>query len=329
MAFRGKSVPVSGPWHHVMALLTAALLMAFCWSFLRLPEGNLLMVAFCFLSASALYSIPDAWKRFRLLLAMAFCAAFLQFLVGICREEKLLLVLLPALTAAAVLRFLPGRGISCSMCIVGYLAFFAPGSWQPAIDRACGIMLGIPMILSATAVFHSYLPEKSGFYERFSTSDSLLLAFLLGTGTWLAEALKLGQGAWIMLTILFICQFCCGTERYAEASLDRTIAVPLGLLLGGLFLGCLAFFNYRFIYLLFPFGAFSFYQLNRNGDFFWFTVFFMMAFSIYADWSTGDIRRFHFAAMLVQRSIATLIGSVFIVLYDRLRKREGNACLIL
>ena len=326
MAIRGESVPVSGPWHHVMALLTAALLMAFCWSFLRLPEGNLLMVAFCFLSASSLYNIPDGRKRFGLLLFMAFSAASLQFLIGICHEEKFLLVLLPALTAAAVLRFLPGKGIACSMCIAGYLAFFAPGGWQPAVDRAFGIILfGIPAVLLATAVFHSYLPEKIGFYDRFSTSDSLLLAFLLGVGTWLSKALKMGQGPWIMLTILFICQFCCGTNRYAKASVDRTFAVPLGLLLGGLFLGCLAFFNYRFIYLLFPFGAFSFYQLNRNGDFFRFTVFFMMAFSIYADWSTGDIRRFHFAELLVQRSIATLIGSVFMILYENLRKGEENA----
>ena len=325
MAFRGESVPLSGPWHHVMALLTAALLMAFCWSFLRLPEGNLLMVAFCFLSASTLYNIPSARKRFRLLLSMAFGATSLQFLIGVFREDKILLVLLPALAAAAILRFLPGKAGACSMCIACYLAFFAPGGLLPAIDRAFGILLGVPMILFATWVFHSHAPEKRAFYDSFDAADSLLMAFLLGVGTWLSKALKMGQGPWIMLTILFICQFCCGTNRYAKASVDRTFAVPLGLLLGGLFLGCLAFFNYRFIYLLFPFGAFSFYQLNRNGDFFRFTVFFMMAFSIYADWSTGDIRRFHFAELLVQRSIATLIGSVFMILYENLRKGEENA----
>ena len=325
MALRGESVPVSGPWHHVMALLTAALLMAFCWSFLRLPEGNLLMVAFCFLSASVMYGIPDGGRRFRLLVPMAFCAASLQFLIGICREEKWLLVFLPALTAAGILRFLPGKVAACSMCIVGYLAFFAPGSWLPAVDRAFGIMLGVPAVLLSTMIFHSYLPEKSGFYDRFGTPDSLRLGFLLGIGTWLAETLRMGQGAWIMLTILFISQFSCLSGRYAEASLERIIATPLGLMLGGLYLMTLAFFDYRLICLLFPFGAFSFYLLNRNGDFFWFTVFFMMAFSIYADWSTGDIRRFHFAEMLVQRSVATLIGSVFIIIYDQMRKGEGNA----
>ncbi len=325
MALRGESVPVSGPWHHVMALLTAALLMAFCWCFLRLPEGNLLMVAFCFLSASVLYQVPDGWKRFRLLLPMAFCASSLQFLIGICREEKWLLVFLPPLTAAGILRYLPGKVTACSMCIAGYLAFFAPCGWLPAVDRACGIALGIAAVLLSTAVFHSHLTPKSNFYDRFSTAESLRLGFLLGLGTWLSEALKLGQGPWIMLTILFVCQFSCISGRYADASLDRVIATPLGLLLGGLFLGCLAFPDYRFIYLLFPFGAFSFYRLNRKGDFFGFTVFFMMAFSIYADWSTGDIHRFHFADLLAERSAATLIGAVLMILYDGIRKGEGFA----
>lgn len=326
MAVRGElSIHTAEAWHSVMAMLTAALLMSFCWSFLRLPEANLLMVTFCFLSALILYPVTDGWKRFRLLLPMAFCAVTLQFLIGICREEKLLLVILPSLTAAMILRFLPGRASACAMCIIGYLAFFAPGSWLAAADRACGIAVGIPLVLFATAWFHSRLPGKSGAADRFSLSESLQLGFLLAFGTWLTEALNLAQGAWIMLTVLFICQFCCTGGRYAEASLDRILAAPLGLLLGGLYLGCLVFFDYRFIYLLFPFGAFSFYLLRRNGDFGGFTVLFMMAFSIYADWSTGDIHRFHFADMLFQRTVATLIGSVLMMAYSTgIRKREGT-----
>jgi len=328
MAARGElSVQTAEAWNSVMAMLTAALLMSFCWSFLRLPEANLLMVTFCFLSALILYPVADGWKRFRLLLPMAFCAMTLQFLIGICREDKLLLVILPSLAAAGILHFLPGRATACSMCIIGYLAFFAPGSWLPAADRACGIAVGIPIVLFANALFHSRLPEKSRADDRFSLSDSLQLGFLLGIGTWLAEALNMAQGAWIMLTILFICQFCCNSGNYAEASLERIIAVPLGLLLGGLFLGCLVFFDYRFIYLLFPFGAFSFYLLRRNGDFRGFTMLFMMAFSIYADWSTGDIHRFHFAEMVFQRTIATLIGSVFMMAYNiGTGERRGREC---
>ena len=314
MAARGElSVRTAEAWNSVMAMLTAALLMSFCWCFLRLPEANLLMVTFCFLSALTLYPVADGWQRFRQLIPMAFSAMTLQFLIGVCREDKLLLVILPSLAAAAILRFLPGKSAACSMCIVGYLAFFAPGSWLPAVDRAFGIALGIPVVLLADALFHSRLPETSSSDDRFSLGDSLKLGSLLAVGTWLAEALDLAQGAWIMLTILFICQSCCNGGNFAEASLERIIAVPLGLLLGGLFLGCLVFFDYRFIYLLFPFGALGFYLLRCNGDFWGFTVLFMMAFSIYADWATGDIHRFHFAELVFQRTVATLIGSVFMM----------------
>ena len=99
MASWGDSRRVYKAWHHVLALLSAALLMAFCWSFFRLPQANLLLVTFCFLAVSVLYSVPDWKKRFFLLLRMACAAAVLQFLIGICREDKILLVLLPALPA--------------------------------------------------------------------------------------------------------------------------------------------------------------------------------------------------------------------------------------
>ena len=75
MAARGAlSVRTAEAWNSVMAMLTAALLMSFCWCFLRLPEANLLMVTFCFLSALTLYPVADGWQRFRQLIPMAFSA---------------------------------------------------------------------------------------------------------------------------------------------------------------------------------------------------------------------------------------------------------------
>lgn len=325
MVLRGEhSIHISEPLNYAASMLAAALLMALCWSFLRLPHGNVLMTTFCFLSASVLHRIPDGWKRFRRILPMAFSAGLLQFLIGICREEKLLLAVIPAAVSAGILRYLRGKGAACSMCIVGFLAFFAPGGWQAAADRACGIALGIPIVLLASALFHSELPEKEGKDICFSWQESLRLGFLLGLGIWLTEALKLGQGAWIMLTMLFICQYSIGTGCYSEASLERIIGTPAGLLLGGVFLGTFAFFDYRFIYLLFPLGALGFYLLRKNGDFFLFTVFFMLTFSIYADWAAGDVHRFHFADLFMQRTAATLIGSLFMILYDSMRRKDAE-----
>ena len=314
----------SGAWQHTMALLTAGLTMVICWSFFCFPQADLVVLSSCFLSTSVIFSIPSGWRRAAQLLPMSLSAAILQFLIGICREEKILLVILPVLTAALIFHYLPGRGASCAMCIAGFLSFFAPGGFLPAAERAWEIGLGIPMILTAGALFHSSVPEPAGFYETFSTKESCILAFMLGLGIWISESLKMAQGPWIMLTILFICQFAYGSGDYIRTSRDRIIATPAGLLLGGIYMGCLTYFDYRFIYLLVPIGVLGFYLLYRKNSFFLFTVFFMMTFSIYADWSTGDSRRFHFVELLFWRSAATLIGTGILLLFCPILKKEGK-----
>ena len=300
--------------HHTAAQLTAAGLMTICWCCFRLPHGNLQSEAFCFLAASAVFGLPEAKKRFRLLLEMAGAAGILQFEIGLFRNDKILLAVLPALSAGWILRSLP-RGAGCSMCIAGYLAFFAEGGFLPALDRLAAIVIGIPLILAAAAFFHSDHAGPAGDSEPFTVRESAVLALLLGTGTWISEAAKMAQGAWIMLTVLFICQFAYGSGKFTESSLGRIAAVPVGLLLGGVYMGCLTYFNYRCIWLLILFGALGFYQLYRTGSFFLFTVWFMMAFSVYADWSTGDCRRFHFGELLFWRTAATLIGASLLVFF--------------
>lgn len=325
MASRGDSSRVYKAWHHVLALLSAALLMAFCWSFFRLPQANLLLVTFCFLAVSVLYAVPDWKKRFFLLLRMACAAAVLQFLVGICREDKILLVLLPALCSLVILHAMPGRGAGCAMCIAGFLAFSAPGGWMPAVDRAFGILIGIPIVMAVTAIFHSSAPEPSGFYQPFSLRDAFALSFLLGLGIWISEALKMAQGVWIMLTVLFICQFAYASGEYAEASLERLVATPAGLLCGGLLMGALTSFDCRCVYLLPLIGALGFFFLFERNSFFLFTLLFMTAFSMFADWATGDGRNFNFAELLFWRSAATCIGALLMFLYGKFSHSEAAA----
>ena len=302
--------------HRAAALLTAAGLMAFCWCFFRFPHGNLLSTTFCFLAASVLFDLSAAEKRIGLLLKMAASAGTLQFLIGLFRQDKILLAVLPSLTAWWIFRSLP-RGAGCVMCIAGYLGFFAPGGFLPALDRLAEIAIGLPVGLAATAFFHSGEAEPSVKSEPFTCREATVLALLLGFGTWLSEATKMAQGPWIMLTILFICQFAYDSGNFTEASLVRIAAVPVGLLLGGLYMGCLTYFNYRCIWLLILFGALGFYQLYLTGSYFLFTVWFMMAFSIYADWSTGDCRRFHFAELLFWRTAATMIGAGLLVFFRK------------
>ena len=302
--------------HRAGALLTAAGLMAFCWCFFRLPHGNLQSMTFCILSASVLFDLSAAEKRILFLLKMAATAGLLQFEIGLFRQDKILLAVLPPLTAWWFLRCLP-RGAGCVMSIAGYLAFFAPGGFLPALDRLAEMAIGLPVVLAATALFHSSETEPDSKAEPFTGREATMLALLLMTGTWISEAAKMAQGPWIMLTILFICQFAYDSGDFSDASLVRIAAVPVGLLLGGVYMGCVTYFNYRCVWLLILFGALGFYQLYLTGSYFLFTVWFMMAFSVYADWSTGDCRRFHFAELLFWRSIATVIGAGLLVFFRK------------
>ena len=207
------------------------------------------------------------------------------------------------------------------MCIVGFLAFFAPGGYLPAMDRTVEILFGIPMILAGCALFHSNAPEPDGFYDSFDLKESMILALMLGIGIWISEALKITQGAWIMLTLLFIVQFAYGNVDYRKASRDRIAAVPLGILLGGIFMGCLTYFDYRLSFLLIVPALLGFYLLYQKKSFFLFTVFFMMTITIYADWETGDSRQFHFSELLFWRSAATMIGAGILLLFQKSLKK--------
>lgn len=323
MSVNGNFIPAAAAWHHVMSLLTAALLMAGCWCRFRLPHGELALVAFCFLSASVLYNLPRARDRFRLLVMMAGFTVLLQFWIGICRGERILLILLPSLTAAMIFSVLPHTA-AWPVCIAGFLGFSSPPGFLPTMDSALAIaVFGIPSVWIATILFHTPRPEPPDFYEKLDGGTAFGLAFLLGFGIWIAEALRMPQGMWIMLTILFIGQF-AGSGDWAAASFERISATPLGLILGGVYMGCFTGFDYRFAYLLIPLGVLAFYQLYRTGSFFLFTVWFMTAFSIYADWSTGDCRRFHFAELLFWRSAATLIGAGLLFVF-RGFFRKGRA----
>ena len=64
------------------ALLSAMLLMAAAWSFLRLPGASMQMATFAFLSSAALCNIPDLNSRIRRCVQMVCGTAAMQFFIG-------------------------------------------------------------------------------------------------------------------------------------------------------------------------------------------------------------------------------------------------------
>ena len=139
---------------------------------------------------------------------------------------------------------------------------------------------------------------------------------MLGFGTFISNVLKLSQGPWIMLTIVFIYLAVNETQDHVYFSKRRIFSVPLGLFLGAMYMSCLVYFNYQFIYLIPLLGALGFFILYYYDDYFFFTVMFMVAFSIYADWATGDMHQFHIREMILSRSLATTIGIVLVLLFQ-------------
>ena len=90
-------------------------------------------------------------------------------------------------------------------------------------------------------------------------------------------------------------------------------------------MGALTSFDYRCVYLLPLIGALGFYFLFDRKSFFLFTLLFMTAFSMFADWATGDGRNFNFAELLFWRSAATGIGALLMFLYGKFSHSEAAA----
>jgi hypothetical protein len=75
--------------------------------------------------------------------------------------------------------------------------------------------------------------------------------------------------------------------------------------------------DYRLAYLTLLFGATGFFMLYYRHDFFWFSLFFMFAFTVCADWMSGALRDFHFMQFLFARSLATAIGAALLLIIEK------------
>ncbi len=305
--------------NHSLSLLAAGVIMILAWSYFRIPDGNLLMVIFSFLSTSVLYDV-DGWQnRLKLALLMALYAATLQFLIGICWQSKFLLVILPAAFAYFTLRSFDNRAASCCALLVGYIGCYADGGFVPSMNRVIGIFIAVGAVMLATALVglvHQRRNYSAAFGRPYSPLEALRIALALGFGTFIANALRLPQAPWVMLSVIFIYMAVTDKPNHAFFAMRRVYGVPFGLFLGGMFMSNLVFFDYRFVYLTPFIGALGFFVLYYFGSYFFFTVLFMVAFSIYVDWATGDMQAFHIRQLILARSLATVIGGGLVLLFE-------------
>ena len=108
---------------------------------------------------------------------------------------------------------------------------------------------------------------------------------------------------------------------------QRIWAVPAGIIIGGFLLGTFYQIDYRFIWLLPFIGATGFFILYNSGNFFLFSIIFMITLTFFADWLTGDGNRFNFWNNFFARTAATWIGAVIELLAGYSRKYEKGEVL--
>lgn len=312
-----------------MVLLAAMLLMAGLWGFAFMPGANLLVVVFAFLSSALLVDLAPFGRRLQMILLLACYCAGIQLLISLAGESPLLQLVLALSATYFAFATLPDYRYGCMVMLVGFLSFFAPSGWEWDISRSVDILAGSVVVMAVTALGNAGTWGRPGNAPpslRYSPYQSLILTAELGIGMVIYNVLQWSQGAWIMLTILFIRM--CDTAGGATEKLvfQRMIAVPCGIVIGGFLLGTFCRIDTRFVYLVPFIGASGFFILYKYGSFFWFTIVFMITLTFFTDWMAGPYRQFYFWDSLAERSGATVLGALlelFLGQKQDIRHEEG------
>jgi hypothetical protein len=294
-------------------LLLAVVLIALGWGVFRLPAENLLVVTFTSLSSALLVDVRPFRSRLKRTLLWGCYAGAAQFLTAVSAPLPLLRLLVTTLFAYFTFLTLADRRAGCIVMLTGYLGFFAPPGFLPALGRWIDLFIGAAVILIVTALGNrgsAKAPDPPAPFPPYSRKQALILAAELGTGTFITEIFQLHQGPWIMMTMLFINM--CKTPGVSEKklALQRILAVPAGIMIGGFLLGIFYRIDQHLIWLLPFIGAAGFFVLYDEGNFFFFSIIFMITMTLFADFQAGPWHKFHFWGSFFSRSLATLLGAL-------------------
>ena len=314
-------------FNRTVLVLASMLLMAALWGLGHIPGANLLLIVFTFLSSAFLVDIKPFRKRLLLTVAMTCYASAAQFLLSVSENMPFLQIIISALLPYFVFLTLPDYRAGCIVMITAYLAFSAPGGFLPAAERSADIFYSILIILVLTTLGNGgSADKKSAFrFQKYSPHQALIMAAELGIAAWLFKVLNLRNGAWIMLTILFISMSETPHSPAKRLALQRIFAVPLGIITGGFLLESFYRMDYRFVYLIPFIGAGGFFIFYNYGDFFLFSIIFMITQTLLSDWMTGACCRFNLWDSFFSRSTATLLGALlelFLYSYRQTGEKE-------
>lgn len=306
--------------NHAAVLTGAALLAALAWLLFRLPDGNVMLATSALMIAALIYDIRDFPGRLSVIFWTCLLAAGMQFLFSVLGGWKFAILAVPALYGYAVLRLLPNRGSACIVLLIGHLGLSATPGWYPGVMRGIDFIATFFALLAAAAfipLIHAPRRWHDAWTGAFPPADALRISVLTAFGTYLMAATKMPEGIWIPLTVMFL--YLRGTRGdMGGVILARIYGTFCGLLAGWLFLVLFAWFDFRTTYLLILLMGVGYFIQYYTGNYFVYTIFFMMGFCLYADILTPVNGALHFRELLCSRTLATAIGAFLTLIFEGL-----------
>lgn len=308
------------------ALLAAMLIMAAAWSFLHLPGANLQMVTFAFLASAALCNIPDFNTRLNYCLQMVAASAVAQFVIGITANYPTARIFIDLILTFFILITIPEKQNAIIILLVANLALFAPPGFSASLDRSMDIAIAGMVVLFITTLnnlLFSPAPQAAIKRDSYSPREAAIISAEVTTGFIIAQLFNHEQFYWIMLTVLFIHLSATPKNPLPHLVRSRIAATPLGIFLGGFYLACFNTTGYRMIYIIPITGTLGFFMLYLKNDYFLFSLLFMFSLTLFTDWMLGTCQRYHFAEVIVIRTLATVIGGILLLCGKNLMQKEA------
>ena len=319
------SMDFKQPMYKTVILTATGLITALLWAFVHFPEGNLLIAVLAALTAVRISAFASGYMRLRGVISITAGAAILQYVVSITYDLQLFNVLLPAAVGYIILRIMSGNSAHIVL-LAGCLAYTALPGAAAGAERVVDIFFagGTAWVAAMLACGAKTLDCSDDPGKPLPPAEAFKETLMLFCGLFLYKAFAIVQGIWITLTVIFICMLRQPGESNIKLVRQRIFSVPLGIMLGGIYSAAAVTADYRFAYFMPLIAAAGFFMLYYRHDFFLFSLFFMFAFTIYADWMSGNLHEFNFQQLLIARSLATVTGGAILLIFEKLATGCSN-----
>ena len=304
--------------YHIAIQIAAASAIIFIWLCLRMPEGNLLIAVFTFLSAVRISDTASLKVRFKLLAGMMIATSILQYIISATYNIHLLNILLPPAAGYFILRTMPPAS-AYPVLLTGFMTYSVQPGAYAAAQRIIDIIIAgsAAWVITWAATLHIRFQQTGSSGKPLPPGEVFIETLTIFCAVLLYRILAMPQGIWIVLTIIFIYIARQPGQPSSELVRQRIFSVPLGILLGGIYSASAAALDYRLAYLAPLIGAAGFFALYSRHNFFMFSLLFMTSFTVCADWLAGTFREFNFWQFLFTHSLATFIGTAVLLFIEK------------